>query len=55
MPGKMQTVLEDHQAIVDGIRSGEPDQATAALRKHLSGTLSIIDIISEKYPDYIRR
>jgi DNA-binding GntR family transcriptional regulator len=55
MPGKMQTVLEDHQAIVDGIRSGEPDQATAALRKHLSGTLSIIDVISEKYPDYIRR
>jgi DNA-binding GntR family transcriptional regulator len=55
MPGKMQTVLEDHGAIVDGIRSGEPDQATAALRKHLSGTLSIIDIISEKYPDYIRR
>ncbi|WP_420963403.1 GntR family transcriptional regulator [Brucella sp. IR073] len=55
MPGKLQTVLEDHQAIVDGIRSGDPEKATAALRKHLTGTLSIIDQISEKFPDYIRK
>lgn len=55
MPGKMQTVLDDHQAIVDGIRSGDPDAATAPLRKHLTGTLSIIDLIAEKFPDYIRK
>ncbi|MEB2845393.1 FCD domain-containing protein [Rhizobiales bacterium RZME27] len=55
MPGKMQTVLADHEAIVEGIRSGKADVATAALRKHLSGTLSIIDVISAEFPDYIRR
>ncbi|MDP9835818.1 DNA-binding GntR family transcriptional regulator [Neorhizobium huautlense] len=55
MPGKMQTVLADHEAIVDGIRSGKVEAATAALRKHLSGTLSIIDVISAEFPDYIRR
>lgn len=55
MPGKMQAVLDDHQAIVDGIGSGDPEAATAALRKHLTGTLSIIDQIGEKFPDYIRK
>lgn len=55
MPGKIQTVLSDHEAIVDGIRSGKVDVATAALRQHLSGTLSIIDVISAEFPDYIRR
>lgn len=55
MPGKMQTVLSDHEAIVDGVRSGKADVATAALRKHLSGTLSIIDVISAEFPDYILR
>jgi len=53
MPGKMQTVLSDHEAIVEGIASGKPDAATAALRKHLSGTLSVIDVISSDYPDYV--
>nr|WP_237681572.1 GntR family transcriptional regulator [Agrobacterium vitis] len=55
MPGKMQTVLEDHEAIVAAIASGNPEAAASALRKHLSGTLSIIDLISAEYPDYIRR
>lgn len=53
MPGKMQTVVEDHREIVDAVRNGNAQLATAALRKHLSGTLSIIDLISEKFPDYV--
>lgn len=54
MPGKMNQVLADHQAIVAAIRSGDADAAAAALRQHLSGTLSIIDVISAKYPDYLK-
>lgn len=54
MPGKMQTVLADHRAIVDAIRSANPEEATAALRRHLSGTLSITDMIKERFPKYIR-
>ncbi|TPI99690.1 GntR family transcriptional regulator [Mesorhizobium sp. B2-8-1] len=54
MPGKMQTVLEDHRAIVKAVRSGDTDAAASALRRHLSGTLSIIDVISEQFPNYIR-
>ncbi len=55
MPGKMHTVVEDHHNIVDAIRSGDPFAATNALRNHLSGTLSIIGLISQQFPDYIRR
>jgi GntR family transcriptional regulator, rspAB operon transcriptional repressor len=54
MPGKMQTVLGDHRAIVDAIRSANPEEATAALRRHLSGTLSITDMIKERFPEYVR-
>ena len=45
-------MIRDHEAIVDAIERGNPDDAAAALRKHLSGTLSIIDQIREQHPDY---
>lgn len=54
MPGKMNQVLADHHAIVGAIRSGDADAATAELRQHLSGTLSIIDVISARYPAYLK-
>lgn len=55
MPGKMQNVLSDHRAIIEAVRSGDPEKAANAMRKHLSGTLSIIDLICEQYPDYVSR
>ncbi|WP_421359959.1 GntR family transcriptional regulator [Agrobacterium rosae] len=54
MPGKLQTVIADHEAIVSAIASGNPEAATSALRNHLSGTLSIIDLIKAEFPNYIR-
>ena len=54
MPGKIEAVLNDHRRIVDSIGSGDPEAARAALRTHLSGTLSIIDVIRQKFPDYIK-
>ena len=55
MPGKLQTVISDHRAIVEAVRSADVERANAAVRKHLSGTLSIIDLICDQYPDYVRR
>ncbi|MGM4983836.1 MULTISPECIES: GntR family transcriptional regulator [Rhizobium] len=55
MPGKLEQIIVDHQAVVDAVRLGDPEAAVAALRKHLSGTLSIIDLICEQYPDYVSR
>lgn len=54
MPGKMRAVLQGHREILDAIRTGDGSAATIALRAHLSGTLSIIDEIKERHPDYIR-
>jgi GntR family transcriptional regulator, rspAB operon transcriptional repressor len=54
MPGKLQNVLENHREISDAVRAGNPQVAADALRQHLSGTLSRVDMISEKFPDFIR-
>lgn len=50
--GKMIRVLSDHEAILDAIRTRDVDKAETALRKHLSGTLSFIEQLREKYPHY---
>lgn len=53
-PGKRQRVLQDHTALVEALASGEAAKAQAVLRKHLSGTLSNIDDIRRRYPDFVR-
>ena len=37
-------VLAEHTAIVDGVRSGDPERAGAALGAHLSGTLAALHL-----------
>ena len=51
--GKAAAIIRDHTAIVTAIAQGDPKAAAEALRKHLSGTLNQIDVIREKYPDYV--
>jgi DNA-binding GntR family transcriptional regulator len=51
--GKTEAILRDHRAIVRGIEGKDPVAAQAALRKHLSGTLSAVDEICRQYPDYV--
>lgn len=50
--GKRQKVIDDHQKIVDAIRSGDGMHAQRTVREHLAGTLSNIALIQEKYPDF---
>ncbi|GAB3336368.1 GntR family transcriptional regulator [Bordetella tumulicola] len=52
--GKVDRILRDHQRIVDAIAQQDVAGAQAALREHLSGTLSQITEICERYPDYVR-
>lgn len=40
-------VLTEHAAIVDAIRSGQPDQAEAALKTHLSSTLRALHVVEQ--------
>ena len=51
--GKTEAILRDHRAIVRGIEARDPAAAQAALRRHLSGTLSAVDEICRQYPDYV--
>ena len=37
--GRAESVLAEHAAIVEGIRSGQPEQAAAAVAEHLAQTL----------------
>jgi DNA-binding GntR family transcriptional regulator len=51
--GKTIAVVRDHTEIVDAIDKGDVDAAQAALRKHLSGTLSQIDQIRTSHPNFL--
>ncbi|RST49161.1 GntR family transcriptional regulator [Variovorax sp. MHTC-1] len=51
--GKTEAILRDHRAIVRAIDAKDPAAAQAALRKHLSGTLSAVDEICRQYPGYV--
>ncbi|SNT34806.1 transcriptional regulator, GntR family [Noviherbaspirillum humi] len=53
IPGKTQSILGDHAAIVQAIAEGDPAAAQQALRRHLSGTLADVARIRERYPEYL--
>lgn len=46
-------VIGQHDAIIDGIAAGDPDRAEAAMKIHLAGTLSMVDDIIRRYPDFV--
>lgn len=46
-------VVDTHDMIIEGIEKGAPVEAAQAMKTHLSGTLSMIDDIAARYPDYI--
>ncbi|ARP94397.1 GntR family transcriptional regulator [Bordetella genomosp. 13] len=51
--GKAERVLRDHQRIVEAIAAQDATRAQQALREHLSGTLSQVDEICRRYPEYV--
>lgn len=51
--GKAERILTEHQRIVDAIAHQNVTGAQLALREHLSGTLSQIEEICQRYPDYV--
>lgn len=50
--GKMATILEQHSRVIEGLEAGDPERATAAMREHLSGTISRVEKLRGDYPDY---
>ncbi|KND59590.1 putative biotin regulatory protein BioR (GntR family) [Candidatus Burkholderia verschuerenii] len=51
--GKTIAVVRDHCEIVDAIEAHDPEAAQHAVRKHLSGTLSQVDQIRARYPEFL--
>lgn len=51
--GKTQAIVKDHQAILNALINKDEKAAEAALRQHLSGTLSFVKEIRQHYPDWI--
>lgn len=51
--GKAQAIVRDHRAIVAALKARDADAAEAALRTHLAGTVSFIDAVKARYPDWI--
>ncbi|MEH2504754.1 MULTISPECIES: GntR family transcriptional regulator [unclassified Bradyrhizobium] len=52
-PGKAQDILRHHKLIAKAIEAGQPEEAQKHLRTHLSGTLSELDQIRSRYPEYL--
>jgi DNA-binding GntR family transcriptional regulator len=52
-PGKAQDIVRHHRLITKSIGAGKPDDAQKHLRTHLSGTLSELDKIRARHPEYL--
>ncbi len=50
--GKIDNIIEGHHAIIAGIASGNQDAAVAAIRAHLSQTVSRVEQMRQEFPDY---
>jgi DNA-binding GntR family transcriptional regulator len=53
MTGKARSIVEQHTGITSAIAEGDTVGAQGWVRKHLSGTLAELDILRERYPDYM--
>lgn len=53
-PSKIGRILDGHRDIVDGIATGNADQAEAAIRDHLSQTISRVAMLKDQHPDYFK-
>lgn len=47
-------VVDNHDAIIEGLAAGDPERAERAMKVHLSGTLSMVTSIVERYPDFVQ-
>lgn len=50
--GKMQAILDAHRAILDAVLARDAETAAAAMRRHLSGTISRVEHLRALHPAY---
>lgn len=54
LSGKIEAIFRDHESLVAAVERNDPEGAAAVVRRHLSGTLSIIAEITHLHPDYLK-
>ncbi|MDZ4135101.1 MAG: GntR family transcriptional regulator [Paracoccaceae bacterium] len=52
--GKIARILQGHRDIIAALQAHDPDAAQAAIREHLSQTVSKVDALRNQYPSYFR-
>ncbi|WP_374512423.1 GntR family transcriptional regulator [Niveibacterium sp.] len=52
MPGRMDGVVAEHEAVVAAMESGHAPQAVAAMRDHLDHVFPVVEIARNFRPDY---
>lgn len=52
--GKIRRILQGHRDIVAALAAHDPDAAQAAIRDHLSQTVSRVDDLRRQYPQYFK-
>lgn len=50
--GKIERIIEGHREIIAALETADPEAAVAAIREHLSQTVSRIDLLRKQYPGY---
>lgn len=50
--GKIKSILDGHHAIVEAIAKKSEERAVAAMRDHLSKTVSKVEEMRQEFPDY---
>ena len=50
--GKAEAIVRDHRAMVQALAGRAPQEAQAALRRHLAGTLSFVQDIKDRFPEW---
>lgn len=51
--GKAQAIICDHKLITEAIARGRPAEAQDRVRVHLSGTLRDLDVIRQRFPEFL--
>ncbi|KPC55202.1 GntR family transcriptional regulator [Amantichitinum ursilacus] len=52
MPGRMEGVVDEHEAVVAAIANNDSNAATAAMRVHLDHVLPILEVTRTMRPEY---
>lgn len=52
-PGKAADIIREHARIVDAIARGDPESGERRVRDHLSDTMSRVESMRARYPEYV--